>query len=207
MENISTILDSAHGLLSDPHGPEALTWRDVDIDGRKISVPSFWSDTAARILATKYMRKDGVPMLTEYNIEAVEEGDRDGEMPTWLWPKKPVAAVLFGPETSAHQVFHRIAGHWTYAAWIYGYVDAEEDAWKLYSAAYMGLAKQYFAPNSPQWFNTGVWWAYGTQGSSMTVHPLGERTYSLKGEHFTAPCVLAVGKEAYRYPQTGSVEI
>jgi len=67
MEKISTILDSAHGLLSDPHGPDALSWRDVDIDGRKIIVPSFWSDTAARILATKYMRKDGVPMQLERN--------------------------------------------------------------------------------------------------------------------------------------------
>jgi hypothetical protein len=65
MEKISTILDSAHGLLSDPHGPDALSWREVDIDGRKIIVPSFWSDTAARILATKYMRKDGVPMQLE----------------------------------------------------------------------------------------------------------------------------------------------
>ena len=118
----------------------------------------------------------------EYNIAAVDEDDREGQMPTWLWPKKPVAATLYCPETNAHQVFHRIAGHWAYAAWIYGYVDAQEDAWKLYSAAYLGLAKQYFAPNSPQWFNTGVWWAYGTRRSraGLSMAALGNDHFILQ---------------------------
>jgi len=209
MEKIETILESAHGLLKDTPELE-LKWRNVQIDGRIISVPAFWSDTAARILATKYMRKDGVPMGDELNIEAVEEDDPNGYLPTWLWPKRPVNAVMFGPETSAHQVFHRIAGHWTYAAWIYGYVETDDQAWKLYAAAYMGLAKQVFAPNSPQWFNTGVWWAYGTEGSSAAYRPLGDLPITVENEKtgedesVTIPSCHQVGSEAYRYPQTSA---
>ena len=106
------------------------------------------------------MRKGGVPSHRISNHEAVQDDNtHGGVLPSWLWPQKPDhdnSDLTFHAEYSAHQVFHRIAEHWTYAAWIYGYIDTGHDAQTFYNDCYMGLAKQMFGPNSPQWFNTGV---------------------------------------------------
>ena len=176
--------------------PNTLSWRVVDLDGVNVSVPKDWSDNAALILYKKYMRKDGVPNHRKPAPIAVEcDNAGGGVLPSWLWPQQPDygnANLAFGPECTAHQVFHRIAGHWTYAAWIYGYIDKGLDAETFYNNCYMGLAKQIFAPNSPQWFNTGIWWAYGCTGSSIAHHPLPDGM------------TIEVGKNAYRWPQTSA---
>ncbi len=129
-----------------------------------IEVPEKWSTVAVDILAQKYFRKAGVPAC----LKTVEENS----VPSWLWRSVPDQEALselesedrFGPETCARQVFHRLAGTWTYWGWKGGYFDSEEDARAFYDEHCHMLATQYVAPNSPQWFNTGLHWAYGIDG-------------------------------------------
>src|SRR3546814_20046038 len=79
-------------------------------------------------------------------------------------------------ETSAKQVFHRMAGTWTYWGWKGGYFDAEEDARAYYDEMRYMLARQMGAPNSPQWFNTGLHWDYGIDGPSQGPHYVASST-------------------------------
>ncbi len=153
-------------------------------------VPSQWSQVAADILAQKYFRKSGIPAC----LRAVEEND----VPSWLWRKEPDEAALkkipkekrFGPETSAKQVFDRLAGTWTYWGWKGGYFSTESDARSFFDELRFMLANQMCAPNSPQWFNTGLHWAYGidgpAQGHFYVDHETGKMTRS---------------KTAYEHPQ------
>ncbi len=67
-------------------------------------------------------------------------------------------------ETTSQQVFDRLAGTWTYWGWKGGYFDQEEDARTFFDELRFMLARQMVAPNSPQWFNTGLHWAYGIDG-------------------------------------------
>ena len=82
-------------------------------------------------------------------------------------------------ETSAKQVFDRLAGTWTYWGWKGNYFSTEQDA-KIYfdEMRYM-LATQMGAPNSPQWFNTGLHWAYGTDGPSQGHYYVDYKTYKI----------------------------
>ncbi len=70
-------------------------------------------------------------------------------------------------ENSAKQVFDRLAGTWTYWGWKGGYFDGEADASAFKDELSYMLATQMAAPNSPQWFNTGLHWAYGIDGPSQ----------------------------------------
>jgi len=133
---------------------------------RHIWAPETWSQNAATILATKYLRRAGVPTKTKLRIEA-HIGHHRAPLPEWLWPRVPAADAEFGGETSAHQAFHRLAGHWTYWAWREGLMRDSEQAHILYDEAYLMLAWRVAAPNSPQWFNTGLWWAYGIEGAAQ----------------------------------------
>jgi len=191
MERTDFIVGGLANLLGNPSD---LGWRPVEIGGKTISVPEDWSDNAAQILYKKYMRKDGVPSHRKPNYTAVQDYNaRGGVLPSWLWPQEPnydCTELVFRGEHSADQVFHRIAGHCTYAAWIYGYIHTGQDAEPLYDDCYIGLAKQIFAPNSPQWFNTGIWWAYGCKGSSIAHHPVSDEL------------TMKIGRNAYRWPQT-----
>ena len=85
-------------------------------------------------------------------------------------------------ETSSKQVFDRLAGCWTYWGWKGGYFSSEEDASAFYDELRAMLALQMCAPNSPQWFNTGLHWAYGIdgpgQGHFYVDHVTGELTKS-----------------------------
>lgn len=146
-----------------------------------VEVPKHWSLTATNILAQKYLRKAG---LREH-LQNVPEDN----VPEWLHRCAPTALNCkeIGGETSAKQVFHRLAGHWTYVGWKHGYFHtpykgtseeqnqldnanlgivpgAELNAQAFYDEIYYMLANQIAAPNSPQWFNTGLWWAYGIEG-------------------------------------------
>ncbi|HVX73753.1 MAG TPA: vitamin B12-dependent ribonucleotide reductase, partial [Devosia sp.] len=129
-----------------------------------MQVPASWSQVAADIIAQKYFRKAGVAKV----LKKVEEND----VPSWLWRSVPDEKALkalpekerYGSETDSRQVFHRLAGTWTYWGWKGKYFGSEDDARAFYDELCFMLATQKVAPNSPQWFNTGLHWAYGIDG-------------------------------------------
>ena len=135
------------------------------LDG--IEIPAAWSQVASDVIAQKYFRKAGVPA----RLKRVEEN----AVPSFLWRHVADDAALaelpeserFGPEMSARQVFDRLAGTWTYWGWKGGYFDTEHDAQAFMDELRFMLARQMAAPNSPQWFNTGLHWAYGIDGPSQ----------------------------------------
>ena len=130
-----------------------------------IQVPSKWSQVASDIIAQKYFRKAGVPSKT------ISREERN--IPSWLMAKDPdteAEDLSFGPETSSTQVFDRLAGTWTYWGWKGEYFTTEEDAKSFFDEVRFMLANQMIAPNSPQWFNTGLNWAYGIDGPSQGHH-------------------------------------
>ncbi|WP_298961772.1 vitamin B12-dependent ribonucleotide reductase [uncultured Roseibium sp.] len=132
-----------------------------------IQVPTQFSQVASDILAQKYFRKAGVPA----KLKPVEENT----VPSWLWRHEADETALekideddrYGSETDGRQVFDRLAGTWTYWGWKGGYFDKESDAQAFYDELRYMLATQKVAPNSPQWFNTGLHWAYGIDGPSQ----------------------------------------
>ncbi len=149
---------------------------------KDFEVPAHWSQVAADIIAQKYFRKAGVPAC----LKRVEENT----VPAWLWRSVGDEAMLgqmpasdrFGGETDSRQVFDRLAGTWTYWGWKGGYFSSEEDARAFYDEHRYMLAMQFGAPNSPQWFNTGLHWAYGIdgpgQGHFYVDHETGKLTAS-----------------------------
>ena len=132
-----------------------------------IEVPSAWSQVAVDVLAQKCFRKAGIPAC----LRPVD----DPSVPAWLRRKEADDAALADlpedqrstGETSAKQVFDRLAGTWTYWGWKGGYFDGEGDALAFFDELRFMLARQYAAPNSPQWFNTGLHWAYGIDGPAQ----------------------------------------
>lgn len=149
----------------------------------EIEVPESWSQVAADVIAQKYFRRAGVPA----RLRPVEE---DG-IPEFLWRSEPADAdTPTGGETSAKQVFDRLAGAWTYWGWKGGYFTSEEDARAYYDEMRYMLATQQGAANSPQWFNTGLHWAYGIDGASQGHHYVDFQT----GE-------LVRSSSAYEHPQ------
>src|SRR4029453_9893187 len=147
-----------------------------------VEVPESWSQVASDVLAQKYFRKAGVPS----RLKRFEEST----VPSWLWravPDEDALAAL--PENeretgehSSKQVFDRLAGTWTYWGWKGGYFDSEADAQAFFDELRYMLAMQMCAPNSPQWFNTGLHWAYGidgpAQGHAYVDHRTGQLTVS-----------------------------
>lgn len=155
-----------------------------------IDVPAQFSQVAADILAQKYFRKAGVPA----KLKRVEEN----EVPSFLWRSVPDEAAMkdlpkesqTGSETDARQVFDRLAGTWTYWGWKGGYFSSEEDASAFQDELAYMLATQRVAPNSPQWFNTGMHWAYGIDGPGQ-------------GHFYVDPFTgkITKSKSAYEHPQ------
>ncbi|MCX7797711.1 MAG: vitamin B12-dependent ribonucleotide reductase [Melioribacter sp.] len=155
----------------------------------EVIVPSDWSQVATDILAQKYFRKAGVPKLLK---KVKEEG-----VPKWLQPSVADNKLeelpekdRYTSETDARQVFHRMAGTWTYWGWKAKYFDTEEDAKAFYDELVYMLAKQYAAPNSPQWFNTGLNWAYGINGPAQGHYYVDYQTGEVKKS-----------EDAYTHPQ------
>ncbi|MCY4318667.1 MAG: vitamin B12-dependent ribonucleotide reductase [Alphaproteobacteria bacterium] len=124
-----------------------------------IMAPQEWSQVAVDVLAQKYFRKAGVPDRTE---PVAEDG-----VPDWLQRRRPAEGAVLGAERDARQVFHRLAGAWTYWGWKGGYFASEDDARAYYDEMRAMLSRQMAAPNSPQWFNTGLHWAYGIDGPAQ----------------------------------------
>ena len=133
----------------------------------QLEAPVGWSQVAVDVLAQKYFRKAGIPA----RLKAV----REKGVPTWLCRRVADLAALaelpeaerYGSETSAQQVFDRLAGTWTYWGWKGSYFASEADARAFYDEHRYMLAAQMSAPNSPQWFNTGLHWAYGIDGPAQ----------------------------------------
>ncbi|TAJ26042.1 MAG: adenosylcobalamin-dependent ribonucleoside-diphosphate reductase, partial [Nitrospirae bacterium] len=128
-----------------------------------IDVPERWTQLAVDILAQKYFRKAGVPQAGPDGTPLVGE---DG---------KPV----LGGERDARQVFHRMAGCWTSWGKSHGYFHKEEDATAFYDELCYMLARQMAAPNSPQWFNTGLHYAYGLSGPSQGHYYVDPETHQM----------------------------
>ncbi len=132
-----------------------------------VKVPSGWSQVATDILAQKYFRKAGVPAATR---RVAEKG-----VPAWLQRSEPDERALkalpeeqrYGGERDARQVFDRLVGCWTYWGWKEGLFDTEDDARAFHDELRYMMARQMCAPNSPQWFNTGLHWAYGIDGPAQ----------------------------------------
>jgi ribonucleoside-diphosphate reductase alpha chain len=181
-----------YSALGDPFAGvtfEPRTSRIVNTNGsmvfeaKDIGIPSTWSQVATDIIAQKYFRKAGVPS----DLVRIEEPG----VPEWLWRSEPANGATFGPETDARQVFHRLAGTWTYWGFKHGYFDTEHDARAYYDEMCAMLARQIGAPNSPQWFNTGLHWAYGiagpAQGHSFVDPKTGELKTSTSAYEHPAP--------------------
>ncbi|MDR3691721.1 MAG: adenosylcobalamin-dependent ribonucleoside-diphosphate reductase [Fimbriimonas sp.] len=130
--------------IRNPDGSTVFLMEDV-------MVPSHWSQVATDILAQKYFRKAG---LTKGQINGVAEDD----------PNRAFLVPTAEHETDSRQVFHRLAGCWRHWGEQYGYFSSTEDAQAFYDELVHMLAMQIAAPNSPQWFNTGLHFAYGITG-------------------------------------------
>ncbi|MEX0752848.1 MAG: vitamin B12-dependent ribonucleotide reductase, partial [Xanthobacteraceae bacterium] len=172
--------------LSEIRNPDG----SVVFKAEDVEVPVFWSQVASDVLAQKYFRKAGVPA----RLKKVEEET----VPSFLWRSVADTDALAGlaeddrsvGERSAKQVFDRLAGTWTYWGWKGGYFDSEEDAQAFFDEQRYMLAMQMVAPNSPQWFNTGLHWAYGIDGPSQGHFYVDFKTGK-----------LVKSKTAYEHPQ------
>src|SRR5579859_3753913 len=162
----------------------------VVFKAENVEVPASWSQVAADVLAQKYFRKAGLPA----RLKKVEEPT----VPSWLWRSVPDSeALALMPEKersvgehSSKQVFERLAGTWTYWGWKGSYFDSEADARAFFDELVYMLAMQMAAPNSPQWFNTGLHWAYGIDGPSQGHFYVDFQTGK-----------LVKSKSAYEHPQ------
>ena len=152
---------------------EGITWEERQSEIRnsdgelifkqeRVTVPQEWSQIATDIAAQKYFRKAGVPL---------------GNGKT-------------GGENDVRQMFHRLGHTWTEWGKRAGYFKTEDDAKAFYDEVRYMLAHQMAAPNSPQWFNTGLHEVYGLtgppQGHFYVDHETGE---------------LERAKNAYEHPQ------
>jgi len=159
---------------------EKRTSKIVNPDGttvfemKNVEVPSTWSQVATDILAQKYLRKKGVPQLDEAGKPVL---DKDGN-PT------------FGAETSSKQAMHRLAGTWRHWGEKYNYFETAEDAENFEAEVKYMLMDQTAVPNSPQWFNTGLHWAYGINGGAQGHYYVDPDTGTLKKS-----------PDAYSHPQ------
>ncbi|HEX8520808.1 MAG TPA: LAGLIDADG family homing endonuclease [Tepidisphaeraceae bacterium] len=154
--------------ITNPDGSVVFEMNDAEI-------PKQWSQLATDIMVSKYFRKAGVPLV-------------DAE--TGLPVRDEAGNVITGPEKSAKQVINRLAGCWRYWGEKHGYFDTPEDAQAFYDELAYMLLHQMCAPNSPQWFNTGLNWAYGITGPAQGHFYCDPRS----GE-------LLKSKDAYSHPQ------
>ncbi|MBR9859917.1 vitamin B12-dependent ribonucleotide reductase [bacterium] len=117
-----------------------------------VEVPKEWSQVATDILAQKYFRKAGVPQ---------EDGTT-------------------GRETSVKQVAHRLAHCWRTWGEDHGYFATKKDAQVFYDELVFSIIGQYAAPNSPQWFNTGLHSSYGITGKPQGHYYCDPKTGQVK---------------------------
>lgn len=153
--------------IREPDGTIVFEMKDIEI-------PKDWSQVATDIIAQKYFRKTNVPQI---NPDGTLQIDANG-------------SPVLGSETSVKQTIHRLVGTWRYWGEKYGYFASPEDAQIFYDELVVMHLKQMVAPNSPQWFNTGLNWAYRINGSAQ-------------GHYYVDPDtgVMTKAKDAYSHPQ------
>jgi len=139
-----------------------------------VEVPTGWSQIATDVLAQKYFRKTGVPQYDENGKKILDENGKH----------------VTGSENSVKQVAHRLAGTWRHWGESNGYFTTEEDAQIFYDEVAYMLLNQMSAPNSPQWFNTGLNFAYGITGTKQGHYYVDEKTAQ-----------VTKSKDAYSRPQ------
>ena len=177
-------------------------WIEMDVEIRNpdgsmadsiegVKLPSGFAGVPGKVCAQKYLRKAGVP---KYLRKVPEEG-----VPVWLQRSEPdherlqkiEATERMGGEIDGRDLFRRLAGTWTYWGWKYGYFASEADARAYFDEMCYLIASQRSAPNSPQWFNTGLHWAYGiegpAQGHSYINPENGELEYSVNAYEHPQP--------------------
>ncbi|MDX2132765.1 MAG: adenosylcobalamin-dependent ribonucleoside-diphosphate reductase [Planctomycetota bacterium] len=132
--------------ITNPDGSVVFEMKDAE-------VPETWSQLATDIMVSKYFRKAGVPQGGGPNGIA-SPGAAKGD-------------ATLGPEKSAKQVIHRLAGCWRHWGETHGYFDSKADAQAFYDELAYMMVHQMCAPNSPQWFNTGLNWAYAINGPAQ----------------------------------------
>jgi ribonucleoside-diphosphate reductase alpha chain len=130
--------------ITNPDGSTVFEMTDAEI-------PAGWSQVAADIMVSKYFRKAGVPQFDDEGNQVFDESGQP----------------VLGPERSAKQVFNRLAGTWRHWGEKEGYFASSDDAVAFEDELKYMLANQMAAPNSPQWFNTGLNWAYGLTGPAQ----------------------------------------
>ncbi|MBX6755292.1 MAG: vitamin B12-dependent ribonucleotide reductase, partial [Thermorudis peleae] len=130
--------------ITNPDGSVVFEMADAE-------VPEEWSQVATDIVVSKYFRKAGVPQC---DAEGKPLLDEDGQ-------------PVLGPERSVRQVVRRLVGCWRDWGERYGYFASAEDAQAFEDELAYMLLHQIAAPNSPQWFNTGLHWAYGITGPAQ----------------------------------------
>ncbi|MCK4907371.1 MAG: vitamin B12-dependent ribonucleotide reductase, partial [Spirochaetes bacterium] len=170
-------------IIRNPDGTVIFEMKDV-------MVPAFWSQVATDIVAQKYFRKAGIPVKTK---KIAEQG-----VPEWLQRSEPDEAALnelreeqrYTHESDVRQLVHRLVGTWAYWGWKNSYFDSEEDVKAYYDEMSYMLANQMAAPNSPQWFNTGLHWAYGINGPAQGHYYADTKTGEIK-----------LSEDAYTHPQ------
>ncbi|MGA8941717.1 MAG: vitamin B12-dependent ribonucleotide reductase [Thermoactinomyces sp.] len=143
--------------ITDPNGTVVFEMNDVE-------VPKAWSQVASDILVSKYFRKAGVPQTDEQGNFILDENGQK----------------VLGSETSVKQVVHRLVGCWREWGEKYGYFDTKEDGQAFYDELVYMLLNQIAAPNSPQWFNTGLKYAYGITGKPQGHYYVDPETEELK---------------------------
>ncbi len=143
--------------IRNPDGSSVFKLEDIDI-------PDGWSQVATDIIAQKYFRKAGVPQV-DANGDPVTDDDGN---------------PVLGTERDSRQVFDRLAGCWRHWGEKAGYFDSADDAQSFEDEMAFMLASQICAPNSPQWFNTGLNFAYGIEGPPQGHWYTDETTGELK---------------------------
>lgn len=169
---------------------EKRTSKIVDISGKAIfqqdnvEVPQEWSQVATDILAQKYLRKKGVPVEIAERVDFSKDDSYEALATSLQQPTETTG------EWSVRQVAHRLAGTWTWWGEQFNYFDTSEDAAAFYDELKYTLITQMTAPNSPQWFNTGLHWAYGINGPAQ-------------GHSYVDPATgeLTRSSDAYSHPQ------
>jgi ribonucleoside-diphosphate reductase alpha chain len=149
----------------------------VVFEMKDAEVPRQWSQLATDIMVSKYLRKAGVPQAQVEKSKSQQVNIEPSTSRT-------------GPEKSVRQVVHRLAGCWKHWGETHGYFDSAEDAQAFYDELAYMMLHQMAAPNSPQWFNTGLNWAYGITGPAQGHYVADPETGEVKLAH-----------DAYTHPQ------
>ncbi|HQY88946.1 MAG TPA: hypothetical protein PK402_09815, partial [Tepidisphaeraceae bacterium] len=169
--------------ISNPDGSVVFEMNDAE-------VPAQWSQLATDIMVSKYFRKAGVPESADGSAVDGRQSAQQISSSTSAQTADSRPQTSTGSEKSVKQVVHRLAGCWRHWGETHGYFDSTSDAQAFYDELVYMMLDQACAPNSPQWFNTGLFWAYGITGPAQGHFYCHPKTAELK-----------ISANAYEHPQ------